>query len=80
MFFFKKFTKNWVVEFKALENRVSIYNFLVYEHSLTISFKGDHRGLFWTLFILGFEIFELNVYDRRHASEYEPSPNMGLDF
>ena len=79
LFFVEKLSENWAWEIEFLKWMGSWGNFPVYENSIFIRFKGDHRGIYWSYYILGFKIIELNVYDVRHEEYISPKYKHGLD-
>lgn len=78
LFFVEKLSENWAWEIEFLKWTGSWGNFLVYENSISLRLKGDHRGIYWSYHILGFKIIELNVYDTRHEEQIS-IVNRGLD-
>lgn len=65
-YFAKKISENWAIELELFRWFGSKYYFSLFDHSLSLKVKGDHRGLYWVLYLIGCKIFEFNVYDVRH--------------
>lgn len=71
LFYTKQITENWAFEIELLKWFGSPGWFPIYENSLSAKIKGSHRGFYWTFYIIGLKVIELNVYDSRHDDEYE---------
>jgi len=65
-FYCIKVTKNLTIEIDFLKNFASMNWFPICNHSFDVKLKGSHKGVYWSLYLLGFKIFELNIYDNRH--------------
>lgn len=72
-FFCKKISKEWYIEVDILKYFGSLGWFPIITHNLDIKAKGSHKGLYWILFLIGFKIFELNIYSNKHDDiKYDP--------
>ena len=72
-YFTAKLTDNWAFEIDVLKWFGSPGWFPIYENSLSAKIKGSHRGFYWSFYIIGLKLIELNVYDTRHEDDYENS-------
>ena len=75
-FYVKKITKNFFLEIDLFKSFVSLNWLPLFNHSFDLKLKGSHRGIYWSLYLLGFKIFEINIYDKRHQSpdvKYDPT-------
>ena len=71
LFYTKQITENWTFDIELLKWFGSPGWFPIYENSFSAKIKGSHRGFYWTFYIIGLKVIELNVYDSRHDDEYE---------
>lgn len=72
-FYVKKITKNTYIEIDFLKSFASLNWFPILNHSLDVKLKGDHKGFYWSFYLIGFKIFEINIYDKRHETiHYNP--------
>ena len=62
----KKITNNIVLELEVFKWMANLAWFVFYERSLSFKFKGDHKGLYWSWWILGLKLVELNIYSTNH--------------
>jgi len=79
LFFADKFSENWAYELEFLQWMGSMSNFVLFENSIYLRLKGDHRGFFWSYHVLGMKLIELNIYDVRHDDKLQHSYPHGLD-
>lgn len=56
----------WCYELELFKWMASKAWFVVYEWSLSIKLKGDHKGLYWSWWILGLKLIEFNFYSNKH--------------
>ena len=71
----KQITKNFFIELDFFKSFISLSWFPIINHSLDLRLKGDHKGLYWSFYLIGFKIFEINLYDKNHDSDnvkYDP--------
>jgi len=73
-FYVKKITKNLCLEIDLFKSFLSLSWLPILNHSLDLKLKGDHKGLYWSFYFVGFKIFEINIYDKRHeiTAKYDP--------
>jgi hypothetical protein len=72
-FYFIKLTKNFSIELDFLKNFASLNWFPILNHNFDVKLKGSHKGIYWSFFLIGFKIFEINIYDNRHDEiKYDP--------
>jgi len=74
-FYVKQITKNFFLEIDLFKSFVSLNWLPLFNHCFDLKLKGSHRGIYWSLYLLGFKIFEINIYDKRHQSpdvKYDP--------
>jgi len=73
-FFVFKITKNYIIELDFLKSFMSLNWFPMINYTMDAKFKGSHKGFYWTFYLLGFKIFEINIYNRNHEEDrvYDP--------
>lgn len=69
-FLVKQLTNNFFIELDFFRSFYSLNWFPIFNHSLDLRLKGSHKGLYWSMYLLGFKIFEINLYDKRHDENY----------
>ena len=57
-----KVYKNWHLELDLLKWAGSLAWVALYEFSLSVKLKGNHKGIYWHLQLCGFKIYEINIY------------------
>ena len=73
-FYAKKLTKNYCIEFDFFRSFISLSWFPILNYTIDLRLKGDHKGFYWSFYLLGFKIFELNIYNKNHEEYrvYDP--------
>tara|TARA_B100002019_G_C20766669_1_gene355608 strand:- start:209 stop:448 length:240 start_codon:yes stop_codon:yes gene_type:complete len=72
-FFVLKLTKNWHIEIDLFKSFFSLQWIPVLSHTLDMRLKGSHKGVYWSLYVVGFKIFEFNIYNVKHEERvYDP--------
>jgi hypothetical protein len=61
-----KVFKNWHLELDLLKWEGSLAWMTLYEFSLSVKLKGNHKGIYWHLQICGFKVYEINIYSQLH--------------
>lgn len=79
LFFADKFSEHWAYEIDFFQWMGSMSNFVLFENSIQLRLKGDHRGFFWSLHLIGCKLIEFNVYDTRHDEAFRLTQRHGLD-
>jgi len=64
----KKLTEKIILELELFKWMANLSWFVFYEWSLSFKFKGDHKGVYWSWWILGLKLIEFNIYSTAHDS------------
>ena len=79
LYFKQKLTENWSYEIEFMKWTGFWKNFTIFENSVYCIPKGDYRGLYWSYYILGFKVIELNVFDHSIETKLRYDYPHGLD-
>jgi len=71
--------KNWCIELDLFKSFVSLNWFPIFNHTMDVKLKGSHKGWYWSFYLIGFKIFEINFYNKNHE-EYNDQHTPILDF
>lgn len=62
----KTIREPWCFELEVFKWMANLNWFVFYEWSMSVKFKGDHKGFYWSWWILGFKLIEFNLYSNKH--------------
>ena len=73
-FFVYYITKNYCIELDFFKSFISLGWFAILNYTMDIRLKGSHKGFYWSFYLLGFKIFEINIYNKNHDQDrvYHP--------